>query len=75
MIARSSIEVGYHAIAAATTELQWVKSLLSELLVPVHSPPAMFSDNDGATYLSTNPVFHSCMKHLAIDYHFVHDMV
>ena len=35
----------------------------------------MFSNNLGATYLSANPVFHSCMKHLAIDCHFVRDLV
>ena len=38
-------------------------------------PPTLFSDNLGATYLSANPVFHSRMKHLAIDYHFVRDLV
>ena len=35
----------------------------------------MFSSNLGATYLSTNPIFHSRIKHLAIDYHFVRDLV
>ena len=35
----------------------------------------MFSYNLGATYLSTNLIFHSCMKHLVIDYHFVRDLV
>ena len=53
-------------------ELQWVKSLLSELL---SSPPTLFPDNLGATFLSANPVFHSRMKHFAADYHFVHDLV
>ena len=52
-----------------------MKSLLSELLTLVQLPLTLFSDNLGATYLSTNLVFHSCMKHLAIDYHFVHDLV
>ena len=52
-----------------------MKSLLSELLVPMQSPPTMFSNNLGATYLSTNPVFYSRMKHLAIGYHFVRDLV
>ena len=33
-VTRSSIEVEYRAIAAA--ELQWVKSLLSDLLAPMH---------------------------------------
>ena len=74
-VARSSTEAEYRVIVTATVKLQWVKSLLSELLIPVQSPPTLFSDNLGATYLFTNPIFHSCMKHFAIDYHFVHDLV
>ena len=42
---------------------------------PSPVPPTLFSDNLGATYLSANLVFHSLMKHLAIDYHFVRDLV
>ena len=72
-IARSSTEVEYHV--ATTVKLQWVKSLLSKLLVPVQSPPTLFLDNLGATYLFANHVFHSHMKHLAIDYHFFRDLV
>ena len=52
-----------------------MKSLLSELLALVQLPPTLFSNNLGATYLSINPIFHSRMKHLAIDYHFVRDLV
>ena len=44
--------------------------MLSEFLVAVHSPPTI-----GATYLSANLVFHSRMKHLVIDYHFVRDLL
>ena len=65
----------YRAIVATTSELQWVKSLLLKLLVLVQSLPTLFSDNLGVTYLSANPVFHSCMKHLVIDYHFIRDLV
>ena len=57
------------------TKLQWVKSLLLELLTLVQLLPTLFSNNLGATYLSANPVFHSRMKHLAIDYHFVRELV
>ena len=56
-------------------ELQWVKSLLSKLLALVRLQPTLFLDNLGATYLSSNLVFHSHMKHLAIDYHFVRNLV
>ena len=49
--------------------------VLSELLVPVQSSSTLFSNNCDATYLSANLVFYSRMKHLAIDYHFVRDLV
>ena len=39
------------------------------------SLPTLFLDNLGATYLSVNLVFHSRMKYLAIDYHFIRDLV
>lgn len=37
--------------------------------------PALFGDNLGATYLYGNPVFRSRMKHIEIDYHFVHSKI
>ena len=49
--------------------------MLSELLTPVQLLPTLFLDNLGATYLFANPVFHSRMKHLMIDYYFVCDLV
>ena len=56
-------------------ELQWIKSLLDELRLPLNQTSTLYSDNLGATYLYANPVFHTRMKHLAIDYHFVCDLV
>ena len=41
----------------------------------MQSPPTLFSDNLGVTYLSSNTVFHSRMKRLEIDYHCVRDLV
>ena len=74
-VAPSSIEAEYNVIVVVAAELQWVKSLLSKLLTLVRLQPTLFLDNLGATYLFANPVFHSRMKHLAIDYHFVRDLV
>ena len=37
--------------------------------------PNIFCDNIGATQLSQNPVMHSCIKHIAIDLHFVRELV
>ena len=75
IVARSSTKVEYRSIPATSIKLKWVKFMLSELLVLVSSPPTLFLENLGATNLSVNLVFHSHMKHLAIDYHFVRDLV
>ena len=35
----------------------------------------IYYENIGATYLCVNPVFDSWMKHLAVDFYFVHNLV
>lgn len=37
--------------------------------------PTIFCDNLSATHYSANPVFHSRMKHLVIDFHYVREKV
>ena len=72
---RSSTEAEYRALATATSDIAWIKSLLDELGLTLCEPPLLLYDNVGATQLSLNPVMHSRMKHIAIDLHFVYDFV
>ena len=74
-VARSSTEAEYRSLASTTAEVCWLQSLLSELEAPSPTKPVIYCDNIGATYLAANPVFHSRMKHLALDYHFVRQFV
>lgn len=61
----------YRSIALAAAELTWIQSLLSELGCTSSSPPTIWCDNLGATYLAANPVFHARTKHVEFDLHFV----
>jgi hypothetical protein len=57
-ISRSSTEAEYKSLANATTEIIWIQSLLEELKLVKYAATTLWCDNLGATYLSTNPVFH-----------------
>jgi histone deacetylase 1/2 len=74
-VSRSSTESEYKVVADATAEVIWVEALLKELGVRQASPSILWCDNIGATYLSSNPVFHARTKHIEIDYHFVRERV
>lgn len=74
-IAQSSTELEYRALADATAKIIWLRSLLVELGVNLYQPPTLWCDNLGVTYLTVNPLFHACTKHIEIDFHFVRDLV
>ena len=74
-VARSSTEAEYRSVANTSAELRWICSLLVELGIKIKGPPVIYCDNVGATYLCANPVFHSRMKLLALDYHFIRNQV
>ena len=75
IVARSSTEAEYRSIAAIAVELRWVCSLISELGIGLPNSAVVYCDNVGATQLSSNPIFHSRMKYVAVDYHFIRDQV
>jgi len=75
IVARSSTEAKYRSVANTAAELNWVSSLLYDLGLPLPICPVIYCDNVGATQLCSNPVFHSRMKHVAIDFHFIRDQV
>ena len=74
-VARSSTEAEYRSVASTAAEIRWICALLTELGVTLSLQPVIYCDNVGATNLCSNPVFHSRMKHVALDYHFIREQV
>ena len=75
VVARSSTEAGYRALAHASTEVAWLRSLFSKLGISLVNTPIIWCDNQGAGALAANPVFHSRMKHIEVDVHYVREQV
>ncbi|RVW82901.1 Retrovirus-related Pol polyprotein from transposon RE1 [Vitis vinifera] len=55
VVARSSTEAEYRALAHASTEVAWLRSLFSELGISLVNTPILWCDNQGAGALAANP--------------------
>ena len=74
-VSRSSTEAEYRALANTAADLAWVRQVLLDLKIFLPQPPTIHCDNLSALALSSNPVYHSRIKHLDIDFHFVRERV
>ncbi|XP_057434172.1 uncharacterized protein LOC130726869 isoform X2 [Lotus japonicus] len=73
VVARSSAEAEYCAMAQTTCELMWVGQILSEMGIERISPMKLWCDNQAALHISSNPVFHERTKHIEVDCHFIRE--
>ena len=58
VVARSSAEVEYRAMALGTCELVWLKQLFQELKLCKIGPMKFICDNQAVLHTASNPVFH-----------------
>ncbi|KAL6327261.1 hypothetical protein AAG906_017818 [Vitis piasezkii] len=75
VVARSSAEAEYRALAQGICEGIWIKRVLSELGQTCSSPILMMCDNQAAISIAKNPVHHDRTKHVEIDRHFITEKV
>uniref|UniRef100_A0A803P487 Retrovirus-related Pol polyprotein from transposon RE2 n=1 Tax=Cannabis sativa TaxID=3483 RepID=A0A803P487_CANSA len=71
VVARSSSESEFRALANDAAEMKWLVSLLSELHISSHQYPILWVDNQSVAATAANPVFHARSKYIEIDLHFV----
>jgi len=72
-VSRSSVEAEYRSVAAVTSELVWLKSLLASLGVFHTEAMHLSCDSQTALHIAKHPVFHEHTKLIEINCHFVRD--
>ncbi|RVW80368.1 Retrovirus-related Pol polyprotein from transposon TNT 1-94 [Vitis vinifera] len=75
VVARSSAEVEFRAMAQGICEGIWLNRLLEELRVPLKHPMVLYCDNQAAISIAKNPVHHDRTKHVEIDRHFIKEKI
>lgn len=75
VVAQSSTEAEYRALAHCASEITWILSLLKEVGISQEAIPRIWCDNLSAGALASNPVYHARTKHIELDVHFVRDKV
>jgi hypothetical protein len=71
----SSTKSEYRALAIASAELYWIRTLLKDLGIFLSQTPILWCDNVSALAIASNPVFHARTKHIEVDFHFIRERV
>ncbi|CAN1188688.1 Retrovirus-related Pol polyprotein from transposon TNT 1-94 [Linum perenne] len=75
VVARSSAEAEYRALALGICESIWLKRVLTELRVKYEEPIQFLCDSQAAISIVKNPVHHDRTKYVEVDRHFITDTV
>jgi hypothetical protein len=74
VVAQSTTEAEYMAIAKACRESAWLKGLYADLCGD-DSCVDLFCDSQSDIYLTKDQMFHERSKHIDVKYHYVRDVV
>ena len=67
VVARSSAEAEFRAMAQGVCELLWLKIILEDLKIKWDGPMRLYCDNKSAISIAHNPVQHDRTKHIEVD--------
>ena len=75
VVARSSAEAEYRALALGICESIWLKRIMNELKIEIDGPIQFLCDSQAAISIVRNPVHHDRTKHVEVDRHFITENV
>jgi len=65
----------YVALAQASRELMWLRSIMSELGFAPDKPITLYGDNQASISIAKNPVGHTRAKQIDIRFHYLRELV
>jgi hypothetical protein len=75
IVAQSSAEAEYIALAEAAKEALWIRKLQQEIFPNIKVPTIIHEDNQSTINLAKNPIHTNRSKHIAVRYHATRDYV
>lgn len=75
VVALSRCEVECVASSSAACQVNWLESLLVEMMIEVKRPIRLLIDNKSAINLAKNPIAHGKNKHIETRFHYLRDQV
>ena len=75
LVARSTAESEYRAMALTACEITWLTALLKDLGIHKLPPTLLNCDNKAALSIAANPVLHERTKHIKLDCHYIRDKI
>jgi hypothetical protein len=75
VVARSTAEAEYRAMALSICEMMWLNRLLEDLKVLRNGTMRLHCDNVVAINIANNPIHFECTKHVEIDKFFIKEKI
>lgn len=73
IVFRSSAEAEYRSMAMIVIEIMWILRLLKDMGFEISQPMAHYCDNQAASQIAANSLYHETTKHIKVNCHFVRD--
>ncbi|CAA6673463.1 unnamed protein product [Spirodela intermedia] len=71
VVAQSSVEAEFRAMALGICEGIWIKNILNDLQIPMEGLITLFCDNQSTISIAHDPVQHNKSKHIEVGRHFI----
>ena len=74
-ISQSNVEAEYVVVLVNYTDVVWIKQLLKGRKEEITKPVVLYCGNTSVINIAKNHVIHAKTKHIAIEYHYLRELV